>query len=88
MIQSIGQRFTIQVYSKTSPKEAEDQMNRLIRLGLDAYIQKAYFEDKNELWYRVRVGTYNSKEEAKKAAAQVNRRSGVATWVDKVRIDQ
>ncbi len=88
LIKSRGERYTIQVYSEPSLREAEDKMNYLIRLGFDAYIQKAYFDDTDELWYRVRVGAYNAKAEAKKATAVINQRTGVLCWVDRVRLDQ
>ncbi len=88
LIESSGERFTIQVYSEPSLREAEDKMNYLISLGFDAYIQKARFDDTGELWYRVRVGAYDSKAEAKKAAAMVNQRTGLVSWVDRVRVDQ
>ena len=87
LIQSTGERFTIQVYSEPSLREAEDRMNHLISLGFDAYIQKAYFNDNDELWYRVRVGAYDAKPDAQKAAAVINQRTGVVSWVDRVRVD-
>tara|TARA_B100000029_G_scaffold515208_1_gene621143 strand:+ start:43285 stop:44106 length:822 start_codon:yes stop_codon:yes gene_type:complete len=87
-IPSLGDRFTIQFYSESSLAQSKHRLDELIKLGFDAYIQKAYFQDKDELWYRVRVGTFNSKEEAKKAAIEIKRLSGLESWVDKVRIDQ
>ena len=88
LIKSAGERFTIQVYSEPSLREAEEKMNRLMSLGFDAYIQKAYFDDTDELWYRVRVGAYDLKKDAQKAAAEINQRAGVVSWVDRVRVDQ
>ena len=67
LIPSLDNRFTIQLFSESSLIKSKQRLDELIRLGFDAYIQKAYFQDKDELWYRVRVGTFNSKEEAKKA---------------------
>ncbi len=74
--------------SEPSLREAEEKMNRLMSLGFDAYIQKAYFDDSDELWYRVRVGAYDLKKDAQKAAAEINQRAGVVSWVDRVRVDQ
>ena len=88
MIKSAGERFTIQIYSEPSLREAEEKMNYLISLGFDAYIQKAYFDDSDELWYRVRVGAYDSKSDALNAAAEINQNIGVVSWVDRVRVDQ
>ncbi|MEE2877016.1 MAG: SPOR domain-containing protein [Candidatus Neomarinimicrobiota bacterium] len=88
MIKSAGKRFTIQIYSEPSLREAEEKTNYLISLGFDAYIQKAYFDDSDKLWYRVRIGAYDSKSDALKAAAEINQNIGVVSWVDRVRVDQ
>jgi len=85
---SIEGRFTIQIYSESTLREAEEKMDDLRKLGYDAYIQKAHFEKTDELWYRVRVGAFNSRMEAKKEAAEINARTGLVSWVDKVRVDQ
>jgi len=81
-------RFTIQIYSESTLREAEEKMDGLRKLGFDAYIQKAHFEKTDELWYRVRVGAFNSRIEAKKAAAEIKAKTGLVSWVDKVRVDQ
>ena len=85
---SVEGRFTIQIYSESTLREAEEKMDGLRKLGYDAYIQKAHFEKTDELWYRVRVGAFNSRIEAKKGAAEINARTGLVSWVDKVRVDQ
>ena len=85
---SVEGRFTIQIYSESTLREAEEKMDDLKKLGYDAYIQKAHFEKTDELWYRVRVGAFNSRIEAKKASAEINARIGLVSWVDKVRVDQ
>ena len=41
-------------------------MDGLRKLGYDAYIQKAHFEKTDELWYRVRVGAFNSRIKQRK----------------------
>ncbi|MBT3517828.1 MAG: hypothetical protein HN469_00045 [Candidatus Marinimicrobia bacterium] len=56
----------------------------MISKGYDAYIQKAAF-DGNEVWYRVRVGSYDTYNSAKLAADVLSRKIGMATWVDFVR---
>ena len=85
---SVEGRFTIQIYSESTLREAEEKMDGLRKLGYDAYIQKAHFEKTDELWYRVRVGAFNSRIEAKKAAAEIKAKTGLVSWVDKVRVDQ
>jgi cell division protein FtsN len=59
----------------------------LIHKGFDAYIQKANFRS-DEIWYRVRVGSYNNYSSAKAAADALSDALGMATWVDFVRIEQ
>ena len=85
---SVEGRFTIQIYSESTLREAEEKMDGLRKLGFDAYIQKAHFEKTDELWYRIRVGAFNSRIEAKKASAEINATTGLVSWVDKVRVDQ
>ena len=85
---AVDGRFTIQIYSESTLREAEKKMDGLRKLGFDAYIQKAHFEKTDELWYRVRVGAFNSRIEAKKAASEIKAKTGLVSWVDKVRVDQ
>jgi len=57
-------RFTIQVASKKNLNDAEKIAANLIESGYDAYIQKAYFRDTDEVWFRVRVGSYDNRDTA------------------------
>ena len=57
-------RYTIQVVSKKNLRDAEKMAANLIESGYDAYIQKAYFRDTDEVWFRVRVGSYDNRETA------------------------
>ncbi len=83
---SVEGRFTIQIYSESTLREAEEKMDGLRKLGFDAYIQKA--RPGTKFWYRVRIGAFNSRDEAKKAADEINSRTGIVAWIDKVRVDQ
>lgn len=80
-------RFTIQVTSKKSLQDAELFASALIDDGFDAYIQKAYFKETDEVWFRVRVGSYNSREMAQEVAKNINKSHQIDTWVDFVRIE-
>jgi hypothetical protein len=77
-------RYTIQITSKRFLKDAQQFSQNMISKGYDAYIQKAAF-DGNEVWYRVRVGSYDTYNSAKLAADVLSREIGMATWVDFVR---
>ena len=81
-------RFTIQVVSKKLLSDAEVVAAKLINSGFDAYIQKAYFNETDEVWFRVRVGSYDSRETAKTVAKSISESRGTSTWVDYVRYEE
>ena len=87
-ISKIEGRVTIQVASWPTLEEAEKQMIELQNIGFDAYVQKAYFEETDEVWYRVRIGAFNSVAEAQEAVTVLKTVTGYAAWVDHVRADQ
>ena len=80
-------RFTIQITSKRMLKDAQLFSQELIKKGYDSYIQKAIFKS-DEIWYRVRVGSYDNYNSAKIAADALANKLGMATWVDFVRKEQ
>ena len=80
-------RFTIQVISKKRLGDAEQYANKLIQSGYDAYIQKAYFKETEEVWYRVRIGSYDNYNSAQAIANIVSKDIKLSVWVDFVRID-
>ena len=80
-------RFTIQITSKKMLKDAQLFSQKLISKGYDAYIQKIVFKT-DQIWYRVRVGSYDNHNSAKAAADNLSGELGMATWVDFVRKEQ
>ena len=80
-------RFTIQITSKKMLKDAQLFSQKLISKGYDAYIQKVVFKT-DEIWYRVRIGSYDNHNSAKAAADDLSGELGMATWVDFVRKEQ
>ncbi|MFQ6113038.1 MAG: SPOR domain-containing protein [bacterium] len=64
-------QYTVQLSSWRKRKNAEREAQRFIKLGYDAYIQEAYLADRNETWYRVRIGRFNSKKEVRQIASQL-----------------
>ena len=80
-------RFTIQITSKKMLKDAQLFSQNLIEQGYDSYIQKVIF-DSEEMWYRVRVGSYDNYNSAKTAADALSSTLGMPTWVDFVRKEQ
>ena len=81
-------RFTIQVISKKRLGDAQQYANKLIKSGYDAYIQKAYFKETEEVWYRVRIGSYDNYNSAQAIANVVSKDIKLSVWVDFVRIDK
>ena len=80
-------RFTIQITSKKMLKDAQLFSQNLIGQGYDSYIQKVVFNSE-EIWYRVRVGSYDNYNSAKTAADALSGMLGMPTWVDFVRKEQ
>jgi len=80
-------RYTIQVVSKKNLKDAEKTAANLIESGYDAYIQKAYFRDTDEVWFRVRVGSYDNRETALAVGKVIASAMDTDIWVDFVRFD-
>ncbi len=81
-------RFTIQVASKKLLTDAKAVAAGLISDGFDAYIQKAYFKETDEVWFRIRVGSYDNRETAEEVAKSISEKRGISTWVDFVRFEE
>ena len=81
------ERFTIQVASKKELADAKKVVGSLIDAGFDAYIQKAVFKETNEIWYRVRVGSYDNRNTAIAVAESLSSTRRERAWVDFVRYE-
>ena len=81
------ERFTIQVGSKKELADAKKVVATLIDAGFDAYIQKALFKETNEIWYRVRVGSYDNRDTAVAVAESLSSTRLERAWVDFVRYE-
>ncbi len=86
-IPSDKSRYTIQISSWTSYKAAQKAMKDLQDAGFDAYIQNAYLSHTDKVWYRVRVGNFTSRADARKVAEQIKDKTGQDTWIDYMRKD-
>jgi len=88
-IQKIPGKYTIQLGAYKNYDKAEAELKKLRAHNLDTYIQKAYFKETNETWYRIRTGTFDSYAEAKKVLNQLKARFPKENlWIDYVREDQ
>ena len=78
--------YTIQVSSWKTAKQAHAIRQQLADLGYDAYIQRIWLEDRQEVWWRVRMGDFDDVREAKKARDDIAANTEFeSAWVDNVR---
>ena len=77
--------YTIQVAAKKDKKSAEKFMKEMQGNGFGAYIQEYYKEKSKELWYRIRVGSFASKDSAIIVADKIRDSMHVDSWIDYVR---
>ena len=76
--------FTIQVAAKDTFAAADAVVKILNNYNLEAFIQK---NDSNEkLKYRVRYGSFLSKEDASMTAKDIKNELGYDCWVDKIEL--
>lgn len=67
-----GSNYSVQVSSWRNKVKAEQEIQRLKKLGLNAFLFEAYLPQKGGTWYRVRVGNFKSKEEAEEFESKNN----------------
>lgn len=79
--------FTIQIASFKTYDKAQQVSNALKSKGFDAMVQRAYFKDKDEIWYRVRVGNFTEKAKAREQLATIQKSGKFDGWIDNVRED-
>ncbi len=71
-IYSDGRSFSVQVSSWRNKSKAEEEVKRLRKEGYDAFIVIANLPEKGGIWYRVRIGKFESLEEAKEFSSKIN----------------
>ncbi len=78
--------FTIQVSSWPSLEEAQVASNELLgNFGIDSYIQRAFFKDTDEIYYRLRVGSFPESTAAEAYAKEIQAMTSLPVWVDFIR---
>ena len=60
---------------------------QLIEKGYDAYIQKSKINN-NNVWYRVRIGSYDNYNLASLAARDISSALNMPTWIDFIRREE
>lgn len=76
--------FTIQVAAKASFADAQEVVKILNNSNFEAFIQKNNSNDK--LKYRVRYGSFSSREDASMTANDIKNQLGYDCWVDKIEL--
>ena len=74
--------YTIQVAAWPSLEHARLDQLKLIEEGIDAYIQRHYRNEDDQVWYRVRIGNFKSKENASIVQKQIESITHAETWLD------
>jgi len=72
-------RYTVQVAAYNAREQADALRARLASAGHDAYVTEG--EAGGMTRYRVRIGTYDTAEEARQAAVRIGAQAQVATYV-------
>jgi DedD protein len=70
-----GDRWTVQVNATTNIAQAIDLARRLKAKGYDAYTVQAPL--RGQTWYRVRVGRYSSRDQAKEMESRLKNTEGL-----------
>ena len=73
-------RYSIQVGSYPNPDEAHEMVNGWKEKGYEAYLLSADIPDKGR-WYRVRLGAFDTKEEAQKFLTQFKAKESANAFV-------
>jgi len=87
-IPTISGKYTIQISSWKTYAGAERAIGLMANLGMDLYIQKAYFKETGETWYRVRTGNFDTRTPARAAMEKLKiKLPHEQIWIDFVRQD-
>lgn len=55
--------------------------------NFDAYVQRAYLVERDEVWHRVRIGGFETREAAMDEARMLKAAGTESAWVDRMRDD-
>ena len=75
-----AEEYTIEIYSSPSLEDAQEWLGRLKRKNIDGFIKTQKVRD--VIWYRVRFGSFGSREKAKEQALKLGFDQ---SWIDRVK---
>lgn len=76
-------KYTVQVSSWRTRRRAEQDAQRFSAKGFTVYVQSADLPELGGTWYRVRVGSYASRAEARELAARLAGLLESGYWLDR-----
>jgi len=86
LIPQADKTYTIQLSSWPSLDDAHEAARELLdTFGIDSYVQRAFFKDKDEVYYRLRVGNFPNFSDAEAYAKEIQGITSLPAWVDFVR---
>lgn len=72
-------KYTIQFSAWNTKAKADDQASKLVAGGYEAYVDQSAYE--GETWYRVRIGRYDSRGQAREVIARLQNMTEDEVWV-------
>lgn len=79
---TVQANFTIQIAADSNRESALQVVNRFTSAGFDAYIQET-ITSTNQTMYRIRVGKYETRDDAELDANRIQNEHGMDTWITK-----
>jgi len=74
--------YTIQLASWPTVDRAQEHQNELREMGYDSYIEQFYIKNKDQIWWRVRVGHFKEKSKAEEVTKTLSNITGLKLWID------
>jgi cell division septation protein DedD len=72
-------QYTIQFSAWNTKAKADEQASKLVGGGYEAYVDQSSYE--GETWYRVRIGRYDTRGQAREAIAKLQDMTEDEVWV-------
>lgn len=83
VVMSADGKYTVQVSSWQTRRRAERDAQRFNAKGFSAYVQSADLPELGGTWYRVRVGNFMTRNEARAMAEQLAELLESGYWLDR-----
>jgi len=74
--------YTLQIASWPTLNQAKKDQIQLNELGFDSYIEEFYIKNKDQTWWRVRVGHFTDKDKAEMFKNKLSQITGNDIWID------